>query len=210
VIVSLTVRFTTRRARPGNRPKSSSAYAQPVRSRRPSGAQRAAVPLPRLRNGDHSPASAVLIGSGFGERSHTPKSRAGRRKVAFPVDLVSELRWHLDRFSEPGPRGLVFVGPKGASLRRSNFRLSGVRHASQQACPPALPRLSRPQTHRGNARRRHGRDPQGTDGPARALQPRAAMIYQHATRDRDQVIAEALGGLARQAREGQAKNTRDA
>jgi hypothetical protein len=29
---------------------------------------------------------------------------------------------------------------------------------------------------------------------------RAAMIYQHATRDRDQVIAQALGGLARQAR----------
>ncbi len=29
---------------------------------------------------------------------------------------------------------------------------------------------------------------------------RAAMIYQHATRDRDQVIANALGGLARQAR----------
>jgi hypothetical protein len=29
--------------------------------------------------------------------------------------------------------------------------------------------------------------------------PRAAMIYQHATRDRDQLIAKALGGLARQA-----------
>jgi integrase len=29
---------------------------------------------------------------------------------------------------------------------------------------------------------------------------RAAMIYQHATRDRGQVIAKALGGLARQAR----------
>jgi len=28
----------------------------------------------------------------------------------------------------------------------------------------------------------------------------AAMIYQHATRDRDQVIAKALGGLARKAR----------
>jgi integrase len=29
---------------------------------------------------------------------------------------------------------------------------------------------------------------------------RAAMIYQHATRNRDQVIAKALGELARQAR----------
>jgi integrase len=29
---------------------------------------------------------------------------------------------------------------------------------------------------------------------------RAAMIYQHATRDRDEVIAKALGGLMRQVR----------
>ena len=35
--------------------------------------------------------------------------------------------------------------------------------------------------------------------------PRAAMIYQHATSDRDQAIAQALGVLARQAdiRQGQ-------
>jgi hypothetical protein len=30
--------------------------------------------------------------------------------------------------------------------------------------------------------------------------PRAAVIYQHASRDRDQAIAKALGGLARKAR----------
>jgi hypothetical protein len=41
--------------------------------------------------------------------------------VAFPVDLVPELRWHLKRFAAPGERGLVFVGPKGAPLRTSNF-----------------------------------------------------------------------------------------
>jgi integrase len=42
--------------------------------------------------------------------------------VAFPTELVPELRWHLDRFAAPGERGLVFVGPNGAPLRRSNFR----------------------------------------------------------------------------------------
>ncbi len=47
---------------------------------------------------------------------------ADRRTVSFPAELVPELRWHLERFSEPGERGLVFVGPKGAPLRRSNFR----------------------------------------------------------------------------------------
>lgn len=52
----------------------------------------------------------------------TPKSRAGKRTVAFPAELVPELRWHLERFAEPGKRGVVFVGPKGGWLRRSNFR----------------------------------------------------------------------------------------
>ena len=52
----------------------------------------------------------------------TPKSQAGRRTVAFPAELVPEIRWHLERFAEPGERGRVFVGPKGGPLRRSNFR----------------------------------------------------------------------------------------
>jgi hypothetical protein len=52
----------------------------------------------------------------------TPKSKAGRRTVSFPSKLVPELRWHLERFSQLGERGRVFVGPKGAPLRRSNFR----------------------------------------------------------------------------------------
>jgi hypothetical protein len=34
---------------------------------------------------------------------------------------------------------------------------------------------------------------------------RAAMIYQHATRDRDQAIAKALGALVREARDGNGK-----
>ncbi len=51
-----------------------------------------------------------------------PKSRAGRRTVAFPREIVGELRWHLECFAEPGRDCLVFVGPKGGRLRRSNFR----------------------------------------------------------------------------------------
>jgi integrase len=55
-------------------------------------------------------------------RPETPKSRAGKRTVAFPAELVPELRWHLERFAEDGRRGVVFIGPKGGRLRRSNFR----------------------------------------------------------------------------------------
>jgi hypothetical protein len=37
---------------------------------------------------------------------------------------------------------------------------------------------------------------------------RAAMIYQHATRDRDQAIAKALGGLVQQVRQAQSGEAR--
>ncbi len=64
-------------------------------------------------------------------RPGTPKSLAGRRTVAFPAELVPELRWHLEQFAEPGERGDVFVGPKGGRLRRSNFR--PIRHSARMA-----------------------------------------------------------------------------
>jgi integrase len=51
-----------------------------------------------------------------------PKSSAGRRRVAFPKEIAPELRWHLERFAQPGDGGLVFIGPKGGRLRRSTFR----------------------------------------------------------------------------------------
>jgi len=48
-----------------------------------------------------------------GLRADTPKSAAGRRVVSFPPEIVPDLRIHLDRYAEAGPRDLVFVGPKG-------------------------------------------------------------------------------------------------
>ena len=50
-----------------------------------------------------------------------PKSQAGKRTVAFPVDIVPELAGQLQRFADPEPNGLVFIGPKGGRLRRSSF-----------------------------------------------------------------------------------------
>jgi integrase len=133
-----------------------------------------------------------------GLRAETPKSRAGRRTVAFPPELVPELRWHLDRFALPGGRGLVFVGPKGAPLRRSNFR-----PIWNTACANA----GVPGLHFHDLRHTGGTLAAASGATIKELMARlghsstrAAMIYQHATRDRDQVIAKALGGLARQAR----------
>jgi len=52
-----------------------------------------------------------------------PKSRAGLRTVALPGALVAQLADHLADFVSPEPTALVFTGPKGAPIRRSNFNL---------------------------------------------------------------------------------------
>lgn len=128
----------------------------------------------------------------------TPKSRAGRRTVTFPAELVPELRWHLERFAQPGERGLVCAGPKGATLRRSNFR-----PIWNAACDKA----GMPGLHFHDLRHVGGTLAAGTGASLKELMvrlghssTRAAMIYQHATRDRDQAIAKALGGLVQQLR----------
>lgn len=127
-----------------------------------------------------------------------PKSRAGRRTVNFPAELADELSWHLERFAEPGEQGLVFVGPKGAPLRRSNFR-----PVWNSACAKAeLAGL-----HFHDLRHVGGTLAATTGASLRELMARlghsstrAALIYQHATRDRDKAIALALGELVREAR----------
>jgi integrase len=128
----------------------------------------------------------------------TPKSRAGRRTVAFPDELVPELRWHLERFAEPGERGLVFVGPKGAPLRRSNFR---------PIWNAARAKAGAPELHFHDLRHVGGTLAAATGASLKELMARlghsstrAALIYQHATRDRDQAIARALGGMVQQVR----------
>lgn len=138
-----------------------------------------------------------------GLRPETPKSRAGRRTVAFPADLVPELREHIERYAEPGAHGLVFIGPKGALLRRTNFRPIWVK-ARTAADAPGF--------HFHDLRHTGGTLAAATGATLKELMarlghssPRAAMIYQHATRDRDQAIAQALGGLARNVGTGQDK-----
>jgi integrase len=56
---------------------------------------------------------ATLVEADRGQELGPPKSAAGRRTVALPPRIVPELRWHLQRFSEPGRSGRVFVGSAG-------------------------------------------------------------------------------------------------
>jgi integrase len=153
-------------------------------------------------------AEALVQPDKGGLRFDPPKSRAGKRTVAFPHDVADEIRWHLDRFAEPGQQGLVFVGPKGGKLRRSNFHKSVWSKAREKVGLPDL----------------HLHDLRHTGGTLSAVagatlkelmarlghsSVRAAMIYQHATRDRDQAIAKTLGSFVQKARQKPTEKTPD-
>jgi integrase len=134
---------------------------------------------------------------------NTPKSRAGRRIVSIPLEIIPDLRVHLDTFAEPGPDGRVFVGPKGGSLRRSGFRriwrkvqtevglpdlhFHDLRHVGNTLAAATGASLKELMTRMGHA------------------STRAALIYQHASQDRDKVIAQGLGEAFKTARDGHEK-----
>ena len=129
----------------------------------------------------------------------TPKSQAGKRTVAFPEEIVGEIRWHLEWFAEPWRHGLVFVGPKGGRLRRSNFHESVWSKAREAVDLPNL--------HIHDLRHTGGTLAAATGATLKELMvrlghssPRAALIYQHASRDRDRLIAKGLGNLVQQTR----------
>lgn len=121
----------------------------------------------------------------------TPKSRAGRRMVAIPPEIIPDLRAHLEKFAERGEGGRVFVGPRGGPLRRSGFR----RIWNKVRTDVGLPDL-----HFHDLRHVGNTLAAATGASLKELMarmghasPRAALIYQHATQDRDKVIAQALG-----------------
>jgi hypothetical protein len=64
-----------------------------------------------------------------------PKSQAGKRTVAFPVDIVPELAGQLQRFADPEPNGLASSGRRaGGCAGRASAR-SGTRPGEWSACP---------------------------------------------------------------------------
>lgn len=129
---------------------------------------------------------------------HDPKSQAGRRTVAFPKEITAELRWHLECFAQPGDDGLVFIGPKGGRLRRSTFRRTWTKVRAA---------VGLPDLHFHDLRHTGNTMAAGQGASLRELMERmghsstrAALIYQHATRERDEAIAAGMGKLLKQAR----------
>ncbi|MEU7890258.1 site-specific integrase [Microbispora bryophytorum] len=121
-----------------------------------------------------------------------PKSRAGKRTVSIPSAIVPALVDHLDQFTGTGDDAFVFLGKRGAFLHGGNFRreakwaealkemgIKGLHFHDLRHTGNTLAAQSGASLADLKARMGHDSD-------------RAALIYQHATRDADQRIADAL------------------
>ncbi|MFI8276478.1 tyrosine-type recombinase/integrase [Streptomyces sp. NPDC085929] len=124
-----------------------------------------------------------------------PKSAAGKRTVSIPDVIVQEIRQHLETYAEAGADGRVFVGAKGATPRRNHFNLLWHK-ACRKAGIKGL--------HFHDLRHTGNTLAASTGASTRELMTRmghstarAALIYQHASADRDRLIADALSELVR-------------
>lgn len=137
-----------------------------------------------------------------------PKSEAGKRSVAIPEVVLTDLRDHLDKFAEAGPDGRIFIGPKGGPLRRRNF-LRLWRKALADA------KIEKEDVHFHDLRHTGNALAAATGASTKELMARmghssvrAALIYQHASRSRDKQIADAISQNVQQARrKGHARGT---
>ena len=129
-----------------------------------------------------------------------PKSDAGRRTVTFPQAIVGDMEAHLATWAAPGRDGLVFSGTKGQPMRRATFYRAWARAVHAVDVDPDL-RLH-DLRHTGNTLAAStGASTKELMSRLGHSSPRAALIYQHATADRDAAIAGALSDLILQRRQ---------
>lgn len=122
-----------------------------------------------------------------------PKSAASVRTVTIPAVLVDDLASHLDTYVAASGDALLFTGPKGATPKRGNWRVT-VRWADQVRA------AGLPDGFRFHDLRHTGNDLAARSGAStRELMHRmghstmaAALIYQHATDERAHQIAARL------------------
>jgi integrase len=129
-----------------------------------------------------------------------PKSEAGKRTVAIPAVILPDVREHLRRFAADGLDGRVFVGPLGGVLRRHNFRK--LWRAAVAAAPGV------PEIHFHDLRHTGNQLAAVSGATTKELMARmghstmrAALIYQHATRERDRAIAKNISQSVRKAQQ---------
>jgi integrase len=123
-----------------------------------------------------------------------PKTKAGQRSIAVPSNVLPVLKTHLDRFVGPEPDAWLFTSSNGGPMVPST--VNRVWQRARQA-------IGRPDLHYHDLRH-SGLTWSAASGASVAelmrrgghANPTAALRYQHATEDRDRVIADALAELA--------------
>ena len=131
-----------------------------------------------------------------------PKSAAGVRTVAIPEAIVADLEAHLARWARRGAGGHLFCNSDGQPLPRAVVHRAWRRAARAVGVPDLRLHDLR---HTGNTlAAATGASTKELMARMGHASPRAALIYQHATRDRDAAIADALSAMisARPTREG--------
>lgn len=124
-----------------------------------------------------------------------PKTAAGRRAIAVPDEILEELKDHLRRFASSGPQALLFGSEvvRGRPISRKTFYrqwtravsatgMKGFRFHDLRHTANTLTALAGASAKELMARMGHASS-------------RAALIYLHATPQRDREIAAALSSV---------------
>ena len=123
-----------------------------------------------------------------------PKTDAGRRTIAIPPHITGDMEAHLAHYVGTGADDLVFTEVRGGPLRLYTVERSW-RKARQEVGLPQL-RLH-DLRHTGNTlAAATGASTKELMSRMGHASPQAALIYQHATADRDRAIADALSDMA--------------
>jgi integrase len=118
-----------------------------------------------------------------------PKSKAGKRRLSIPDNIVADVKAHLDRYVDKDPDAALFTCTyyelRGAwerarkSIRRPDLHLHDLRGTGLTLAVIAGATTSELMYRAGHST------------------PAMAMRYQKATKDRDRMLAGALAGLAK-------------
>jgi integrase len=122
-----------------------------------------------------------------------PKTNAGNRELAIPPHLLPVVAVHLDAHVGPGPEARLFCGAKSGYLSPSSL---------YDHWYPARATAGRPDLRFYDLRHTGATLSAATGATMAELMHRlghatshAAMMYQHATEDRDAALAQALSGF---------------
>jgi integrase len=136
-----------------------------------------------------------VVRAGGGPVVKGPKSQAGRRDVNIPPHLMPAVRDHLARHTRPGQDALLFPAVHGTG-HMNPATLRWAYHPAREAA-------GRPDLRFHDLRHTGAVLAAATGATLAELMARlghstvsAAMRYQHASADRDKVIAAALSDLA--------------